>query len=78
MIDEGSSWPEIAVIKNKYTEEMATLVDDIWFARYSWSLYCIYSNGGEFIGSGFKELLDSYEVKPKPTTVMNLRSNRIH
>ena len=34
MIDEGSSWPEIASIQNKFAKEIATLVDDIWFARY--------------------------------------------
>ena len=34
MIDEESSWLEIAAINNKYAEEIATLVDDTWFARY--------------------------------------------
>ena len=28
MIGEGSSWSEIAPIENKYTEEIAKLVDD--------------------------------------------------
>ena len=78
MIDEGSSWPEIAAINNKYAEEIAILVDDTWFARYSRPLYCIHDNGGEFIGSGFQELLDSYGVKAKPTTVKNPHSNGLH
>ena len=56
MIDEGSCWPEIAHIQNKYVEERATIVDDIWFARYPRHLYYIHDNGGEFIGSGFTEL----------------------
>ena len=34
MIDEGLSWPEIVAITNKYAEEIVTLVDDTWFARY--------------------------------------------
>ena len=71
MIDEDSSWPEIVAIEIKYAEEITTLVDDIWFARYSRPLYYIHDNGGEFIGSRFKELLGSYGVKPKPTTVKN-------
>ena len=50
MIDEGSSWPEIAPIQNKYAEEIATLVDDYWFVRYQRPLNCIHDNGGEFIG----------------------------
>ena len=29
MIDEGSSWPEIAAITNKNAENIATLVDDV-------------------------------------------------
>ena len=77
-IDESSSWPEIAAIENKYAEEIATLVDDIWFVRYPRPLYYIHDNGGGFIGSGFKELLDNYGVKPKPTTVKNPQSNGLH
>ena len=71
MIDEGSSWPEIAAINNKNAEEIATLVDDTWFVRYPRPLYCIHDDGGEFIESGFQELLDSYGVKAKPTTIKN-------
>ena len=78
MIDEGSSWLEIAAITNKNAEEIATLVDDVWFARYPRPLYCIHDNVGEFIGSGFQELLDSYGVNPKPTTVKNPQSNGLH
>ena len=78
MIDEGSSWPEIAAIENKYAEEITTLVDDIWFARYPRPLYYIHDNGGEFIGSVFRKLLESYGVKPKPTTVKNPQGNGLH
>jgi len=78
MIDEGSSWPEITAINNKFAEEIVTLVDDTWFVRNLRPLYCIHDNGGEFIGSGFQELLDSYGVKSKPTTVKNPQSNGLH
>ena len=78
MIDEGLSWPEIVAITNKYAEEIVTLVDDTWFARYPQPFYYIHDNGGEFIGSGFQELLDSYGVKAKPTTVKNPQSNGHH
>ena len=63
MIDDGSSWPEIAAITKKMPKKL--------FARYPRLLYCIHDNGGEFIGSGFQELLDSCGVKAKPTTVKN-------
>ena len=82
MIDEGSSWPEIAAITNKYAEEIAIFVNDIWCARYPWPFYCIHDNGGEFVRLGFQELLDSYGVKAKSTTVKNPQSNgfneRVH
>ena len=78
MIDEGLSWPEIAPIENKYAEEMTKLVDNYWFSRYPRPLYCIHDNGGEFIGQGFVELLQSYGVDPKPTTVKNPQSNGLH
>ena len=57
--------------KQKFRNEIATLVDIVWFARYPRPLYCIHDNGGKFIGSGFQELLNSYGVKSKPTTVKN-------
>ena len=78
MINEGSSWLKIAPIENKYTEEITKLVDDCWFSRYPIHLYCIHDNEGEFIGQGFEELLKSYDVDPKPTTVKNPQSNGLH
>lgn len=41
-------------------------------------MYYIHDNRGEFIGSGFQELLDNYGVKAKPTTVKNPQSNMLH
>ena len=78
MIDEGSCWPEIYPIQSKYAEEIAKIVDDQWFNRYPRPTYCIHDNGGEFIGSGFGEMLQSYGVLPKPTTVTNPQSNGVH
>jgi hypothetical protein len=78
IIDEGSGWPEIMPIQNKYAEEIAQIVDDQWFNRYPRPIYCIHDNGGEFIGAGFEEMLKSYGVRPKPTTVQNPQSNGVH
>ena len=47
-------------IQNKYTEEIAQIVDDQWFNRYPRPIYCIHDNGGEFIGSEFEDMLKSY------------------
>ena len=62
MIDEGSVWPEIAVIDDTYSEEIATLVDDYWFNRYPRPLYCVHDNGGEFIGKVFEDMLTRYGI----------------
>ena len=53
-------------------------MDDQWFNRYPRPVYCIHDNGGEFIGSEFEDILKSYGVPPKPTTVKNPQSNGVH
>mmetsp|Transcript_44137 Transcript_44137/g.53022 ORF Transcript_44137/g.53022 Transcript_44137/m.53022 type:complete len:308 (-) Transcript_44137:309-1232(-) len=78
MIDEASSWPEIAPIKNKKASEIARLVDSNWFCRYPRPLYCLHDNGGEFIGKEYEEMLESYVITSKPTTVKNPQSNGLH
>ena len=78
MIDEGSGWPEIAPIQNKYAEEIAKLVDDHWFNRYPIPLYYLHDNGGEFIGEGFEDIFQSYGFQSQPTTVTNPQSNGAH
>ena len=78
VIDEGSVWPEITAIDNKYSEEIAKLVDDCWLNRYPRPLYCLHDNGGEFIGKGFEEMLASYGVQSQPTIVKNPQANGAH
>ena len=78
MIDEGSCWPEIMPIDNKCAENIAQIVDDQWFNRYPRSIYCIHDNGGEFIGTGFDEILQSYGVLPKSTMDKNPQSNGVY
>lgn len=78
MVDEASSWIEIVPIKNKRSENVSMLVDAEWFCRYPRPLYVIHDNGTEFVGSEFQELLESYGVKSKPTTVKNPQANAVH
>mmetsp|Transcript_2310 Transcript_2310/g.3250 ORF Transcript_2310/g.3250 Transcript_2310/m.3250 type:complete len:314 (-) Transcript_2310:250-1191(-) len=77
MVDELSRWLEIKVIVNKSSKNIAELVDTQWFCQYPCPLYIIHNNGGEFISNEFVELLDSYSIKKKPTTVKNLQANTI-
>jgi transposase InsO family protein len=37
----------------------------------------VHDNGNEFMGYEFQELLDSYGIEPKPTTVKNPTVNAI-
>ena len=78
MIDEVTMWPEIAQIQTKESAEVSRLVDRDWFCRYPRPLYCIHDNGKEFFGREFEEMLSSYGVKSKPTTVKNPQSNGVH
>lgn len=63
---------------NKYAEEIAKLVDNCWFNRYTRHLYCPHDNRGEFIGTGFEEILESYGVQSQPSTVKNPQKNGAH
>ena len=78
IVDEGSGWPEVIPIENKKSKEIALLVDAEWFCRYPRPLNCIHDNGTEFTGEEFQEMLESYGVKSKPTTVKNQQANAIH
>ena len=78
MIDEASAWPEIMPITNKESRNIAEIVVTEWFCRYPRAEYCIHDNGKEFVGEEFEELLESYGVISKPTTVKNLRANAVH
>ena len=57
------------------------IVDQEWLSRYPRPNACIFDNGPEF-SSEFRELLLSYGIKPKPTTIKNPQANafveRIH
>lgn len=78
MMDEVMAWIEIMPITNKKSEEIALLEDSEWFNRYPRPVNCIHDNGTEFTGEEFQELLVSYGVKSKPTTVKNLQANTVH
>ena len=60
---------------NKNGKEIAYLVDSEWFCRYPRPLVCRYDHGIEFEGREFQELLQSYGIKGKPTTVKNPQGN---
>jgi len=77
MVDELLRWLEIDSIVKKSSANITELLDTQWFCRYPWPLYCIHNNGTEFTGKEFGELLESYGIRGKPTTVKNPQANAI-
>jgi hypothetical protein len=81
MADPSTGWFEIAEVKDKTAVTAATVLDRVWLCRYPRPVECIYDNGNEFLGREFQEMLESYNIKPTPTTVKNPQANfveRVH
>lgn len=78
MIDPATRWVELHSVSKygKSSENISLIVDREWFCRYPRPTTCIFDNGTEF-SSEFYELLHSYGVHPKPTTVKNPQANAI-
>lgn len=77
MIDPATSWFEIAEIPDKLSETIARIVDKEWLNRYPRPLEVSFDQGGEFTGVEFQELLESYGIRPKPSTSRNPQSNGV-
>ena len=70
---------EIIGIPDIESRIVARALDRAWFSRYSRPVECVHDNGSEFVGIDceFQELLQSYGVKSKLTTVRNPQANGI-
>lgn len=74
IIDIATRWPEIVPYDSKRSEDIAMLFDRTWLARYPRPEAVIFDNGPEF-SAEFTELLRTYGIRPKPTTVKNPQAN---
>ena len=74
MIDVAIRWPEISPYNSKRSEDIAMLFDRVWLSQYPRPDTVIFDNGTEF-SSKFVELLHSYGIQPKATTVKNPQAN---
>jgi len=77
MVDAGTNWCELAQIRTTSSVAVSKAVNLNWFRRYPRTLECVHDNGKEYTGIEFQELLLSYGVKAKPTTVKNPQANAI-
>jgi transposase InsO family protein len=74
IIDVATRWTELCPYTSKPSEDIALLVDQQWFCRYPRPRAAIFDNGPEF-SSEFLELLRSYGVIAKSTTIKNPQAN---
>jgi transposase InsO family protein len=77
IIDKATGWPEFIVTRNKSSYHISILFDNDWLCCYPHPQHVIHDNGTEFTGSEFQELLSSYGIKAKSTSVHNPKSNGV-
>jgi hypothetical protein len=76
MIDPATGWFEVAAMKDRTSETAMKIMDDVWFARYPRPEMIGFDNGSEY-KNVFKEMIQNYGLKAKPTTAWNPQSNGI-
>jgi hypothetical protein len=69
MVDARTGWLELALIPLANSRSYTNQFDMQWLCCYSQPTECGHDNGGEFISEVFQELLISYDIISKPTTV---------
>ena len=76
IIDSGLRWIELHEYSSKSSEDISFIFDREWLYRYPRPRMVVFDNGTEF-STEFHELLQSYGIKAKATTVKNPQSNAI-
>jgi hypothetical protein len=74
IINAATRWVELCSYNSKWSEDITLLVDQNWLCRYLRPRIAIFDNGSEF-SFEFLELLQSYGVTAKPTTIKNPKTN---
>jgi transposase InsO family protein len=68
---------EIVALKNKGSITVTRSLNQVWLCHYPQPVYCLHDNGTEFVSAEFQELLQSYGIRSKLTTVKNPQANGI-
>jgi hypothetical protein len=77
IIDLNMHFMEIVALKNKESITVACSLNQVWLCRYPQPVDCLDDNGTEFVSAKFQELLQSYGIRSKLTTVKNPQANSI-
>jgi hypothetical protein len=77
-IDPATSWFKIHEYNDKRAITVANIAKEERFSRYPWPTQITFDCGSEFIGHEFKQTLNDYGVKKKPSiTTRNPQANAI-
>eukprot|EP00957_Ditylum_brightwellii_P066873 5075336-Ditylum_brightwellii.AAC.1 len=76
MIDACTRWVKLHHLTSKTSLNISQIVDREWFCRYPRPRDVIFDNRTEFT-SEWVELLASYGIFSKPTTIKNPQANAI-
>ena len=71
IVDVATNCPKFVPIVTANSKEVAKAFDFNWLRRYPKPAEWGHDNGNEFIGYKFQEILNSYWIKSKATTVKN-------
>ena len=77
MVDACTGWSEFARIDTAASLVVSKIFDREWLCRYARPRRVVHDNGKEFMGCEFQELLESYGIESKPTTIKNPTANGI-
>jgi hypothetical protein len=75
VINKAIGWPEFIAICNNSIYHIAFLFDSTCLCHYLRPARVVFDNGNGFVEQEFQEMLQSYAIKPVPTTDRNPRSN---
>jgi hypothetical protein len=77
MADSCTSWSEATPLLNHSAKYAAKKFDKAWLCSKLCPLQVVHNNRTKFIGAEFQEILSSYNIEPKCTTVKNPNANAL-
>jgi hypothetical protein len=77
IINLNTHFMEIVALKIKESITIACTLDQVWLCCHPCLVDCLHDNGTEFVSAKFQELLQSYQIRSKFTTVKNPQANGI-
>ena len=69
IVERTTSWPEFSVARTFTAENVVLIFDKAWLYRYPRPKMVVQDNGGDFNGFKFQEMMSSYAIIAKSTTV---------